>query len=152
MIDAQLLKYARDVAQHGVRTRYQGVPFRRRALPHPSAVDHVHEIMEALWKDAGKARVLLCADTHDRLLSRVISVSMARVPKQNPDRTLSSEGRLIWDGTFPNLMCPKGDHPPADQPRHEELARVIRWWKVRFPGIRVLLAKRTSRTPSAGSW
>ena len=67
---------------------------------------------------------------------------MARVPKQNPDRTLSDKGRLIWDGTFPNLLCPKTDHPPADQPQHQELAREILWWKIRMPGIRVMLANK----------
>ena len=113
MVDHQLLRYARAVAAEGVRTRYRGTPFRRRALPHPSAKDHVHEIMAALWKDAAKGRVLVCTDTHAGILRHVISVSMARVPKQNPDRTLSAEGRLIWDGTFPNLLCPKGDHPPG---------------------------------------
>ena len=64
--------------------------------------------MAALWKDAAKGRVLVCTDTHTIILRHAISASMARVPKQNTDRTLSSEGRLIWGGTFPNLLCPKG--------------------------------------------
>eukprot|EP00959_Pyramimonas_sp_CCMP1952_P164414 3437209-Pyramimonas_sp.AAC.1 len=67
---------------------------------------------------------------------------MARVPKQNPDRTMSDKGRLIWDGTAPNQSCPKGGHPPADQPRHEDLARIIMWWKARMPGVDIVLAKK----------
>ena len=67
---------------------------------------------------------------------------MARVPKQLPDRTMSEKGRLIWDGTVPNMRCSKGDHPPADQPTHAELAREILWWQARFPGIPVRLAKK----------
>ena len=70
---------------------------------------------------------------------------MAKGPKQNPDRTLRAEGRLIWDGTWPNQYCPKEDHPPADQPRHEELIREILWWKQRFPGIPILLSKKDVR-------
>ena len=53
----------------------------------------MHEIMAALWKDASKARVLVCSDVHPDL-GHVISVSMSRAPTQNPHRTWSSEGRL----------------------------------------------------------
>ena len=49
LIDEQLLAYARTVAAEGARSRYRGQPRRRKALPHPSARDHVHEIMAALW-------------------------------------------------------------------------------------------------------
>ena len=48
LVDGQLLKYARAVATEGVRSRYRSVPQRRKALPHPSAQEHVREIMAAL--------------------------------------------------------------------------------------------------------
>ena len=46
-------------------------------------------------KEAAKDRVLLCTNVHEHLLCRVVSAPMARVPKQNPDRTMSDKGRLI---------------------------------------------------------
>ena len=125
LINEKLLSYTRSVAADGVRSRYQGPKTRRKARPHPSAQEHLPELMAALWKDAAKARVLICSDVSSEFLKEVVSVPMARVPKQNPDRTMSTEGRLIWDGTYPNLFCNKRDHPPADQPKHEELIREI---------------------------
>ena len=60
LVDGALLEYARKVAREGARTRFRGVPTRLKALPHPSAKDHLDEVMGALWKDAAKGRVLLC--------------------------------------------------------------------------------------------
>ncbi len=99
LIDDKLLRYVRSVATDGVRSRYHGPRASRKAMPHPSAQEHLPELMASLWKDAAKARVLICSGASEDLLKEVVSVPMARVPKQNPDRTLSDEGRLIWDGT-----------------------------------------------------
>eukprot|EP00959_Pyramimonas_sp_CCMP1952_P284086 5937994-Pyramimonas_sp.AAC.1 len=55
---------------------------------------------------------------------------------------MSDKGRFIWDGTVPNQSCPKEDHPPADQPRREDLARIILWWKARMPGVDIVLARK----------
>ena len=60
-------------------------------------------------------------------LQGVISVPTAMAPKQNPDRTISDKGRLIWDATHPNQWCPKQDHPPALQPK---VALEQRWSSV----------------------
>eukprot|EP00959_Pyramimonas_sp_CCMP1952_P019078 403145-Pyramimonas_sp.AAC.1 len=67
---------------------------------------------------------------------------MARAPKQNPDRTMCDKGRLIWGGTVPIQSCPKEDRPPADQPRHEDLARIVLWWKARMPGVDIFLSRK----------
>ena len=40
-----------------------------------------------------------------------------------PDRTMSSEGRIILDMRIPNAVGDKRNHPPALQPRHAQLAR-----------------------------
>ena len=41
-----------------------------------------------------------------------------------------------------NGTCEPGWHPPALQPFHRQVARIILWWKARYPGLPVLLAKR----------
>ena len=48
LIDKNLLDYARQVANHGVRARYRGPKVRRKALPHPSAKEYVDEIMASV--------------------------------------------------------------------------------------------------------
>ncbi|CAE8697726.1 unnamed protein product [Polarella glacialis] len=92
--------------------------------PHPSMNGHLQEAMAQIWKDARKGRVLLCSQSSDGLLKGVVSVPLARVPKYNPDRTLSEQGRTVWDAKQVKKGCDKGRHPPALQPRHSEVARL----------------------------
>ena len=41
-----------------------------------------------------------------------------------------------------NAAVGSGTHPPALQPRHRQLARLILHWRCRYPGLPVLLAKK----------
>ena len=59
----------------------------------------------------------------------------------NPDRTMSEEGRFIHAMCDYNDLGHKYDHPPAFQPRHRSLARLIIWWSERCPGVDILLSK-----------
>ncbi|OLP89832.1 hypothetical protein AK812_SmicGene28645 [Symbiodinium microadriaticum] len=143
------LKEAREVAEYGVEACVSGVGQERvKALPHPSLKEHVDEAGKQIWKDASRGRVLLTLEVPE--LDGVISAPLARVPKRLPDRTLSTKGRLVWDARRVNSYCKKEEHPPALQPRHSELARLILWWATRFPGVPVRLAKKD--TAEAFKW
>ena len=50
-----------------------------------------------MWKDAHHGRVLLCDAQLGTLLAGILATPMGRVPKQNPDRTISEEGRFVHD-------------------------------------------------------
>ena len=142
-MDQSLLDKARHNSVWGVNARSDcDVKGRVRCNPHPSLKEHLDEAGAQLWKDAQKGRALILEDHGGPELEGVISVPMARVPKMLPDRTLSDKGRVIWDATPVNQTCHKTRHPPALQPRHSEMARIILWWKHRFPGLRVLLSKK----------
>lgn len=41
-----------------------------------------------------------------------------------------------------NDHSPKQMHPPALQPKHQELVRLLVWWRSRYPGIPLLLSKK----------
>ena len=84
---------------------------------------------------------------------RVLSVAespLGRVPKQNPDKTISSEGRPINDMRLQNSKGSKFNHPPAPQPRHQSVARQSLWWHARHPGVPQRCAKRD--VPRAFKW
>ena len=118
-LDADLLAYARTVADRAVRACYEGDRSARvTAEPHASAREHLPEAMSQLWKDARRGRVILCDDRAGGLLSGVLSMPLARVPKINPDRTVSDEGRTVWDQRVLNEGTDPAAHPPALQPRH----------------------------------
>ena len=82
--------------------------------------------------------------------SRVAESPLGRVPKQNPDRTISSEGRAINDMRLQNSKGSKFNHPPAPQPRHQSVARQSLWWHARHPGVPQRCAKRD--VPRAFKW
>eukprot|EP00435_Cladocopium_sp_Y103_P015205 s4477_g3.t1 len=143
LVEDELLAKARENAIWGVSAKYEGGSGGRvQCGPHPSLREHLEEAAQQLWKDASKGRVLLCFDEGTSALEGVVSVAMARVPKMLPDRTVSSKGRVIWDAKPVNAYCDKGRHPPALQPKHEEVARLIVWWQCRFPGVPILLSKK----------
>ena len=141
IIPKDLLDYLRHVATEGVHMGYTAARNRVRAKPHASAASNQGEAYEKTWDDAREGRVLLCfADTPG--LDGVIASPQGRVEKQNPDRTLSGEGRFVTDMRGPNMGCASTAHPPALQPRHREVAREVLWWQARCPHVPVLLAKR----------
>eukprot|EP00974_Lingulodinium_polyedra_P017552 1702638-Lingulodinium_polyedra.AAC.1 len=61
----------------------------------------MQEVLCSIWGDAKKGRILLCLADDDKLQG-LVRAPLGRVEKQNPDRTPSGEGRLIWDGRVPN--------------------------------------------------
>ncbi|CAE7689640.1 unnamed protein product [Symbiodinium sp. CCMP2592] len=142
LVPPPLLERARHVAVWGVEAQ---VPLKESArlkcAPHPSLKAHMDEAAAQLWKDVVRGRVLVCYDQGEGL-DGVISVPMARVPKMNPDRTVSDKGRVVWDATPVNRFCTKEDFPPALQPKHREVARVILYWGLKFPGVPILLSKK----------
>ena len=143
LVHPELLAKARENALHGIQAHSSCErDVRVRSTPHPSLREYLDEAASQLWKDACKGRALITEDDGTDLLTGVVSVPMARVPKMLPDRTLSDKGRVIWDATPVNQTCDKENHPPALQPRHSEMARAILWWKQRYPFARVLLSKK----------
>jgi hypothetical protein len=145
-VPSELWAYLQKVATEGVQSRQPSLKTRSTALPQKSLMDHLPEALRKVWKDCCKRRVLLCttaleSGTHS-LLSGLACSPFGRVPKLNPDRTVSDEGRLIHDLRELNVTGHKHDHPPALQPRHHSVARLVLWWKARHPGIDILLAKR----------
>ena len=142
LVHPAILERARHVAVLGVSAEADLEETQRvQSAPHPSLKKHIEEAAKQLWEDAAKGRSLLCYDKGEGL-EGVISVPMARVLKMHPDRSISEKGRIIWDATPINKYCRKTRHPPALQPRHQEVARAILWWRLRFPRIRILLSKK----------
>lgn len=143
LVDDQLLSRARHNALFGIDARYEGgVGERVKASPHPSLREHFDEAAQQIRADAQTDRALLCVDDNSHLLDGVVSVALARVPKMLPDRTVSAKGRVVWDAKPINAFCDKARHPPALQPKHDEVTRLILWWQQRLPGLDILLTKK----------
>ena len=99
------------------------------------------QVYVQLMKDIAKHRVLVASANHNAL-KHTVSSPFELVLKMLPNRSLSTEARLVHDQRQVNGGTHKDLHPPAAQPTHEQVARQILWLKARYPGVKVVLAKK----------
>ena len=121
--------------------RCLGERARVSARPHPNALLHLDQVYKQIWKDVRKMRVLLAPQCHPGLHATTSSPFEA-VDKMLPDRSIAPDKRIVHDQRGVNARTDKGLHPPAIQPRHEQIARLILRTKARYPGVPVLMAKK----------
>ena len=141
MLHPDLLAYLRDVRRHGVSARCCGERVKQRAKLHPNARKHVNQLCRQIWKDVGKHRVLAAPSSHPAL-EQVVASPFDAVDKMLPDRSIAPDKRIVHDQRGVNALTDKEWHPPAVQPKHEQVARLILWYKRRYPGLEVLLSKK----------
>eukprot|EP00438_Fugacium_kawagutii_P035496 Skav226807 [mRNA] locus=scaffold2056:134273:145141:- [translate_table: standard] len=135
------LAYLRDVRAKGMAARFEGERHRQGTRPHPRARASMPQVYAQLFKDLAKHRILLTRSDHPNL-QHTISSPFEAVPKMLPNRTISSEVRLVHDQRGVNGGTHKTLHPPAWQPGHAQIVRRILFLKARYPNIPVVLAKK----------
>ena len=149
-------RYLKEMVELGVPSRRETPMQREEAKNHGSVHGYEKELLQKAWKDAAYGATLTVDPSLEGVAqvledSKVAESPLGRVPKQNPDRTVSSEGRPINDMRRQNDQGSKYNHPPAPQPRHAAVARQALWWASRHPGIPQRCAKRTSPGRSSGT-
>ena len=148
-------EYLKEMAELGVPSRRSDLPVRVEAHNHGSVHGYEEELLGKAWKDAAYGAVLLVDPSKPGVAeilesSRVAESPLGRVPKQNPDRTISSEGRPINDMRLQNSKGRSSITPQAPQPKHQSVARQSLWWHARHPGVPQRCAKRD--VPRAFKW
>ena len=133
--------YLRDIRARGMPARYEGERMRKQTQPHPRARENMNQVFRQLMKDVAKHRVLV-VDVNHAALRHTASSPFEAVPKMLPNRTISTEVRLVHDQRTINSGTSKEYHPPATQPLHAQIVRRILFWKARFPKVPVMLAKK----------
>lgn len=141
ILHPDMLAYLRSVRQDGMKARFTGERKRVEASLHPNAKRNLGQVYTQLWKDVCKHRALVVARGHKDLRS-TISSPFEAVDKLLPDRTISPDKRIVHDQRGVNYYTDKTWHPPAAQPTHRQVAKRILMWKMRLPGVKVLLAKK----------
>lgn len=135
------LAYLREIRASGMPARYEGQRTRVQTQPHPRARENLGQVYRQLMKDVAKHRVLVVNAEHENL-SHTASSPFEAVPKMLPNRTLSTEVRLVHDQRNINGGTSKDLHPPATQPLHAQIVRRVLFWKSMFPGLPVVMAKK----------
>ena len=93
-------------------------------MAYKSAKDHIGEAYDQMVSEVRKGRILVGTEAAGRGLDGVISSPFSRVPKQNPDRTVSADGRFCHDCRDPvNTFSSKDDHPSVILPTHSQVMR-----------------------------
>eukprot|EP00435_Cladocopium_sp_Y103_P076123 s50_g77.t1 len=136
-----LLAYLGDVRTFGMAARYEGERARVPSKLHMDAKKHLDQVFKQVSKDVKKHRVLVVRSNHPNL-SHTMCSPFETVQKLLPDRTVSTEKRLVHDQRMINLGTTKFLHPPAVQPTHTQIARRILWTKARNPNVPILMAKK----------
>eukprot|EP00435_Cladocopium_sp_Y103_P056630 s604_g19.t1 len=134
-----LLGYLRDVRKFGMAARYEGERTRVTSKLHLDAKRNLDQVYKQISKDVKKHRVLVVQSDH---LSHTMCSPFETVQKLLPDRTVSTDKRLVHDQRVINMGTTKFLHPPAVQPTHSQIARRILWAKARNPNVPVLMAKK----------
>ena len=100
-------------------------------------------LYKQIWKDVSKQRVLVLPAARDHpFLRDTVSSPFEAVDKLLPDRTIAPDKRVVHDQRGLNALTHKDWHPPALQPKHEQIARLILWNKCQMPGVEILLSKK----------
>ena len=141
VLHPDMLAYLRSVRREGMKARFTGERRRVMANLHPNAKRNLGQVYAQLWKDVCKHRALVVARDHEDLRT-TISSPFEAVDKLLPDRTISQDKRIVHDQRGVNYHTDKTWHPPAAQPTHGQVAKRILMWKMRMPGVKVLLAKK----------
>eukprot|EP00435_Cladocopium_sp_Y103_P045096 s974_g12.t2 len=141
LLHPDLLAYLRSVRHYGMEARYVGPRERVKAKLHPNAKRSIDQVFKQIAKDVKKHRALVVDGLLDEL-GETISSPFETVDKQNPDRTISTEKRLVHDQRNVNCGTSKYFHPPALQPMHSQVAQRVLWMKCRCPGLPILMAKK----------
>ena len=141
ILHPDVLAYLRSVRCEGMKARFTGPRKRVRACLHPNAKKNLGQVYSQLWKDVRKQMALVVDRDHPGL-GTTISSPFEAVDKLLPDRTISPDKRVVHDQRGVNYYTDKGWHPPAAQPSHAQVAKRILLWKMRAPGVPILLAKK----------
>ncbi|OLP75601.1 hypothetical protein AK812_SmicGene44576 [Symbiodinium microadriaticum] len=141
VLHPDLLDYLRDVRRHGLPARYLGERARCHAKLHPNGRRNLAQVYRQIWKDVCKLRVLVVPSELE--LGSVVSSPFDAVDKMLPDRSIAPDNkRIVHDQRTINEGTHKEWHPPAIQPRHEQIARLVLCVKSQLPGIKVLMSKK----------
>ena len=141
LLHPDILDYLREIRRSGMPARYVGPRERIKTKPHPRARACMGQVYRQLMKDIVQHRVLV-VDADHTCLSNTVSSPFEAVPKMLPNRTISTDVRLVHDQRRINAYTHKDWHPPAVQPLHQQIVRRILFLKARYPGVGVSLAKK----------
>ena len=150
VLHPDLLAYLRDVRRHGLAARSTGERKRCRAKVHPNGRRNLNQVYKQIWKDVSKLRVLVVPANLGNL-GDVVSSPFDAVDKMLLDRSVAPDKRIAHDQRAINSGTDKEWHPPAVQPKHEQIARLVRA-KSQLPGVEVLLSKKDIAGPFRLLW
>ena len=98
--------------------------------------------MTKLWQYATEGKMFICATSGIPDGTRILCSPSTTAAKKLPNRTLSTDKRLIWDGRRVSLHCPKQDYWLLETPLVKDLAMWYVKLQTNYPGLPLVGTKR----------
>ena len=141
--DPKLVDQVIDYHSRGVIPVYRGgSPPTPRVRGFPYKKGQSMGIMGKLWKDVRNGRMLVRTSRTISDHDQIVCTPSTLVTKKLPDRTLSTDMRLISDVRLVNNFCDKVDYPQCINPCLGDLATRVEYLDRCFPGIPRRVTKR----------
>ena len=137
ILHPDLLAYLRDVREQGL-----GHPGTTTSQASPECEEERRPAVSSNLEGRGQTQRVLVVPSSHALLHGVVASPFDAVDKMLPDRTIAADKRVAHEQRGVNALTDKEWHPPAVQPKHVQIARLILWHKCRCPGVEVLLSKK----------
>ena len=102
--------------------------------------DEVPEILPKFWKDVdGGGGIFLIERDLLNPEDLYIPCPTATAEKKNPDRTISNDRRILWDGSRVNLYTPKCDYYRPGYVKIEDIVQEISRLSRSYHGVDILI-------------
>ena len=125
-IDPPLVAKIQDYRTRGVLPVYRGAePSTPRVRGSPYKHRQSFDIISKIWRDIRAGRILVCSTRTVSDFDKIMRTPSTLVAKKLPDRTLSTEMRLIADVRLINNFCDKTDYPACENPSLAGLAQRV---------------------------
>ena len=95
-----------------------------------------------MWKDIVNRRMFLCTTQTIKLDEQIEATPTTTVEKKNPDRSISTDKRIIADLRRVNLRFDTQQYYPVKVPTIQDITRWVLFLNQMYPGLKLKMTKR----------
>ena len=141
-----LLSYSRDMAEFGFKSHVPAMPELPRRQVYANATDNPDRTASELWADLANGRLFLLSVASVPYTGNLMGANRTFVSQQgvtNPDvikTRYTIDRRLEVNTRVRNEI-----QPTLVIPKHQNVARMLLYWKRRYPAAPIVISKRDAR-------
>ena len=143
IVEDELLQYSLRAATHGEAPHGGRAPVRFRQDAYSNINDNPQETAAELWEDVLKGRLMLFTVRSEPFTGNLMESKLAYATQRDATDPERTKTRYISDPRNEvNERIDNDNRPQCVIPRHQNVARMVLYWKLRYPTIPILIWKR----------